>query len=74
MSPKAGNTFWVFFGPGPVMAERIIGTTKVTAGWKIALLKDVKELLDRGSREKLKVGDTIVYFSNEKGDIVLRRA
>jgi len=56
------------------MAERIIGTTKVTAGWKIALLKDVKEFLERGSREKLKVGDTIVYFSNEKGDIVLRRA
>ncbi len=56
------------------MAERIVGTTKVTTGWKIALLRDVKEILDRGSREKLKVGDTVVYFVNERGDVLLRRA
>ena len=56
------------------MVERIIGTTKVTTGWKIALLKDVKELLDKGSRDKLGIGDTVVYFVNEKGDVVLRRA
>ncbi len=56
------------------MAERIVGTTKVTAGWKIALLKDVKELLEKGSRERLKIGDTIVYFVNERGDILLRKA
>jgi len=56
------------------MVERIIGTTKVTTGWKIALLKDVKELLDKGSRDKLEIGDTVVYFVNEKGDVVLRRA
>lgn len=56
------------------MAERIVGTTKVTAGWKIALLKDVKELLEKGSREKLSIGDTIVYFVNERGDIVLKKA
>lgn len=56
------------------MAERIVGTTKVTAGWKIALLKDVKELLDKGFRERLRIGDTVVYFLNEKGDIVLRKA
>ncbi len=74
MRPKAGNTFWVSFGPDPFMAERIVGTTKITVGWKIALLKDVKELLERGSRDKLKVGDTVVYFFNEKGDVVLRKA
>jgi len=56
------------------MAERIVGTTKVTAGWKIALLKDVKELLEKGSREELSIGDTVVYFVNEKGDVILRRA
>ena len=56
------------------MVERIVGTTKVTTGWKIALLKDVKELLDKGSRDKLEIGDTVVYFVNEKGDVVLRRA
>ncbi len=56
------------------MAERIVGTTKVTAGWKIALIKDVKELLEKGSRERLKIGDTIVYFVNEKGEVVLKRA
>ncbi len=56
------------------MAERIVGTTKVTAGWKIALLKDVKEVLDKGSRERLAIGDTVVYFVNEKGDVVLRKA
>jgi len=56
------------------MAERILGTTKVTAGWKIALLKDVRELLDKRSQEGLEIGDTIVYFVNDKGDVVLRRA
>ncbi len=56
------------------MVERIVGTTKVTTGWKIALLRDVKELLERGSREKLKIGDTVVYFLNEKGEVLLRRA
>lgn len=56
------------------MAERIVGTTKVTTGWKIALLRDVKEILERGSREKMKVGDTVVYFVNERGDVLLRRA
>ncbi len=55
-------------------AERRYGTTKVTAGWKIALLKDVKEVLDKGSRERLAIGDTVVYFVNEKGDVVLRKA
>ena len=56
------------------MVERIVGTTKVTAGWKIALLKDVKELLEKGSRERLKIGDTIVYFVSEKGEVLLRKA
>ena len=56
------------------MTEKIVGTTKVTTGWKIALLRDVKELLEKGSRVKLEIGDTIVYFVNEKGDVVLRKA
>lgn len=56
------------------MAERVVGTTKVTTGWKIALLRDVKDILERGSREKLRIGDTIVYFVTERGDILLRRA
>lgn len=56
------------------MTERILGTTKVTAGWKIALLRDVKDVLDKGSRSKLEIGDTLVYFVNEGGDIVVRRA
>jgi len=64
----------VFLGPNPTMAEKIVGTTKVTAGWKIALLRDVKGLLEKGSREKLEIGDTIVYFLNEKGDVVVRKA
>lgn len=55
------------------MAERIVGTTKITTGWKITLLKDVKDLLEKGSRERLKVGDKVVYFVNERGDVVLRR-
>lgn len=56
------------------MVERIVGTTKVTTGWKIALLRDVKELLEKGPKEKLKIGDTVVYFVNERGDVLLRRA
>ena len=44
------------------MAERIIGTTKVTAGWKIALLKDVKEILERGSRPEAGVVDAAHIF------------
>jgi len=56
------------------MAERIVGTTKVTTGWKIALLRDVKELLEKSQRDKLRIGDTVVYFVNERGDVLLRRA
>lgn len=56
------------------MVERIVGTTKVAAGWKITLLKDVEGLLEKGSRAALKIGDTVVYFVNEKGDVVPRRA
>ena len=56
------------------MADKIIGTTKITAGWKIALLQDVKDLMEKGSRTRLQVGDTLVYFVNERGDVVLRKA
>ncbi len=62
------------FRPDPSMAERIVGTTKVTAGWKITLLKDVVALLEKGSRDRVEVGDTIVFFVNERGDVLIRRA
>lgn len=47
---------------------RIIGTTKVTKGSKISLIKDVKEKIDA------EVGDKIVYLEDEDGQIVVEKA
>lgn len=46
---------------------KIIGTTKVTKGSKISLIKDVKDELDAEE------GDKIVY-KEEEGRIVLEKA
>lgn len=54
--------------------EKIIGTTIITRGNRISLLKDVKKLLQLKFDIELKEGDKIVYFQNEEGDIVIRPA
>ena len=56
------------------MPEVILGTTKITNGWKITLLQDIREILDANKKSNIKVGDKIVYYQNEKGDVVIRRA
>lgn len=47
------------------MADKLLGTTKVTEGWKISLIKEVRKELKGGN-----VGDHIVYRKKD-GDIVL---
>jgi len=55
------------------MRERIVGTTKITDGWKIALIQDVREVLDKDRKDKLKIGNKIVYYLREN-EIIIRRA
>ena len=40
--------------------ERIIGTAKISAGWKISLLKEIAEQMGA------KLGDKIVYIEEEE--------
>lgn len=47
---------------------RIIGTSKVTKGSKISLIRDVKEKLDA------EIGDKIVYKEDEDGRIIVEKA
>src|SRR3990170_4253469 len=47
---------------GCLMADRIVSTANVAAGWKAALLGDVKDPLGRGPRQKPETQDAIVYF------------
>lgn len=48
-----------------MLSGELLGTTKVTEGWKISLIKEVREELEGGD-----VGDHIVYRKRD-GDIVL---
>lgn len=49
------------------MPNRILGTAKVTGGGKIALIADVRKIL--GVQE----GSIIVFETNDKGEIIVRR-
>lgn len=53
--------------------EKILGVTTITAGFRISILKNVREILEKSS-EKLKVGDRLVYYQDEKGEVILRKA
>jgi len=53
--------------------EKLIGVTKIASGWRIGLLKDIKEILEKDQLGKLKIGDKIVFYLNENGDVVIRR-
>ncbi len=46
------------------MKEKLLGTTKVTEGWKVSLIKEVRKELGGGD-----VGDHIVY--RKKGDDIV---
>ena len=52
--------------------ERLIGVTRIASGWRIGLLKDVKDKLER-DKLKLKIGDKIAYYENANGDIIIRK-
>jgi bifunctional DNA-binding transcriptional regulator/antitoxin component of YhaV-PrlF toxin-antitoxin module len=47
---------------------RVIGTTIVTKGWKISLIKDVRDKLGVNLKDKL------VYYETDKGEIVIKKA
>ena len=47
------------------MSGELLGTTKVTEGWKISLIKEVRKELEGGE-----VGDHIAYRKKD-GDIVI---
>ncbi len=46
---------------------RIIGTSKVTKGKKIALISDISKKLDAGE------GDIIVFYEADNGDIIIKK-
>ena len=48
------------------MVERILGTTKVQAGWKISLIKAVREILDADK-------DDIIVFKRIDNKIVIEK-
>jgi hypothetical protein len=52
--------------------EKLIGVTRIASGWRIGLLKDIKDDLENG-KAKLKIGDKIAYYKNSNGDIIIRR-
>lgn len=47
--------------------RHIIGTAKISAGWKISLLKEIAEQMDA------KIGDKVVYIE-EDGKILIEKA
>ena len=47
------------------MEEKLLGTTKVTEGWKISLVKEVREELKGGD-----VGDHIAFRKKGKDVVV----
>lgn len=55
------------------MRKKIIGITKITDGWKIALIQDIRQLLEKDRKDKLKIGDKIVYYQ-EEDKIAIHRA
>lgn len=54
--------------------EKILGVTTITAGYRISILKDVRQVIEKSSGEELKEGDRLVYYVNRSGDIVIRKA
>ena len=53
--------------------EKLIGATKIAGGWRIGLLKDIKEILEKDQLGKLRIGDKIAFYLDEKKDVVIRR-
>jgi aminoglycoside N3'-acetyltransferase len=51
--------------------KRIVGTTTITAGYRISLIRDVRKILETKCKRKIKEGDKIVYFQLKNGDIVI---
>jgi len=71
--PKGHINVAVFLEIWDYMAnERLIGVTRIASGWRIGLLKDVKDKLER-DKLKLKIGDKIAYYENANGDIIIRK-
>jgi hypothetical protein len=54
--------------------EKILGLTTITVGYRIALLKNVRELLEKWSSEKIRPGTRLIYYMNEQGQIFIRPA
>ncbi|SNQ59808.1 hypothetical protein [Candidatus Methanoperedens nitratireducens] len=46
---------------------RILGTSKVSKSYKIALISDIAKKLEA------KEGDIIVFYENDAGDIIIKK-
>ena len=52
--------------------EVVLGTTRVTNGWKISLNKDVRKVLERDG-EPVKLGDRLMYVLTADGEVTIRK-
>jgi hypothetical protein len=51
--------------------KRIVGTTTITAGYRISLIRDVRKILETKCNRKIKEGDKIVYFQLKSGEVII---
>jgi hypothetical protein len=54
--------------------KRIVGTTTITAGYRISLIRDVRRILETKRKSEIKEGDKIVYFQLKNGDVIISLA
>jgi len=52
--------------------NKFLNQTTITTGWKIALVKSVREILEKDEGE-VRIGDRLGFYQNDRGEIVLRR-
>jgi len=52
--------------------EKTIAMTTISAGWKVSLNKDVREILEE-SGSPLKEGDKLLWVKKD-GEVVIRKA
>lgn len=50
---------------------KFLNQTTITTGWKIALVKPVREILEKDEGE-VRIGDRLGFYQNDRGEIVLR--
>lgn len=54
--------------------KRIVGTTTITAGYRISLIRDVRRILETKRKSEIKEGDKIVYCQLKNGDVIISLA